>query len=74
MQLRDDSGLSVAAVREAYPEKPMRQEWEALLDHCAERGMPFSRQLLQSLTVEHQHGINRRSKGASLPDGFVIRG
>jgi hypothetical protein len=61
-------------VKESYPTPMLRQEWEAMLDRCAERGMLFTRQLLQSLPIEMQHGINRRSKGASIPARYVIGG
>lgn len=64
--------IQMEEVKKSYPEIVLRGEWEAMLDRCAEQGARFSRQLLQSLTIEHQHGINRRSKGASLPVGFVI--
>ena len=66
--------ISVEEIKDSYPDAILHQEWEAMLDRCAERGMPFSMQLLKSLSVEMQHGINRRSKGASLPPRFVIRG
>ena len=64
--------ISRDEIAEAYPDAALIQEWERLLSDCAARRLPFSRQLLQSLSVHMQHGINRLSKGASLPAGYVI--
>ena len=72
MEIWDESGVAMSEVREAYPAMMMRFEWEEMLDRCAERGVIFPRQLLQALPVQFQIGINRRSKGASMPERYVI--
>lgn len=69
----DCETIPMAEIRETYPEKAMRIEWESMLDRCAERGDAFSRWLLRALPVSLEHGIYRRSKGASLPYGYVLR-